>query len=76
MDHPWPGRRPRTLAELRAAAEQHRAELDDASAREWLDRALLRPEMEAARADTMRRLRAWATRTTSQIRALTDQEQQ
>ncbi|MDG4832377.1 hypothetical protein O7627_24160 [Solwaraspora sp. WMMD1047] len=69
---PLDARRPRTLAELRAAAEQHRAELDDAAAYRWLDNALLRPEVEQARQDTMRRLRTWADRTIDQIRALTE----
>nr|MDT0660973.1 hypothetical protein [Micromonospora sp. DSM 115978] len=71
MDDPRQARRPRTLAELRAAAEQHRAELDDAAAREWVD-ALLRPEAEQARQDTMRRLRGWADRVVQQISDLTE----
>jgi hypothetical protein len=70
---PLDARRPRTLDELRAAAEQHRADLDDAAAREWLDRALPRPEVERVRQDTMRRLRAWSGRTIEQVHALTEE---
>ncbi|MDG4828176.1 hypothetical protein O7627_02510 [Solwaraspora sp. WMMD1047] len=70
---PLDARRPRTLDELRAAAERHRADLDDAAVREWLDHALLRPEVERARQDTMRRLRAWSDRTVEQIRVLTEE---